>query len=412
MNRRAIFLSLVEQGLTSLGMLAMTAAVIAASAPDVFGQFALIITLVMIAASLQFGFVGTSMLVEVRPLDEAGRVVALDALSGFDFYYRLLAALIVGGVAFEVSHDAALACAASVFALVYLWREFTRYTLFAIEEVGRATALGAVAFSLLMLALAASLSAMDSASVAALLSSAAANAVAVGAVAGSHHRRPRHPVAAIRAYRARFPRTGWTVLNSVANEIQTRTHVVAVQIFRGVDQLGIVEATRVLFAPLILIASAWQRLMQPRLAALVAEGRIGTARSLTLAGVGAVVAVSVLYSGAVFLAFDVIASRLFGDRYGDLSAYAAAWAAYATLLVVNWTLISFMNALQAFSQVAKMTMVAAAATALLLLLLAFDVPLLTALVVPILVQGAVCVALLVSLARADLRGGREAGEAA
>jgi O-antigen/teichoic acid export membrane protein len=411
MTRRALLLSLLEQGLASLSMLMMTAAVVASSTPDVFGTFAFVITLVMIAASLQYGAVGTSMLVEVRPLDAEARAAAMSALGDFDFYYRLAAAGAVGAAAYAVSHDPGVSGAAALFALAYLWREFTRYALFAVGDIGRAAAMAALSFVVLAGLLAATLTQGAPPADAALLASMAANGAALGLLARSHIGKPRPPVAAVRAWRARFPHTGWIIANSIANEVQTRAHVVAVQIFRGVDQLGLVEATRVLFAPLLLISSAWQRAVQPRLAALVAEGDIPAARLLTLTGVGAVMGVAVLYSAAVLVAFDVISPRLFGDRYGDLTAYAAAWAAYAMLLLANWTLISFLNAMRAFSAVGKMTMVAAAATALLLLLLALDVPLVTALVVPIGVQAAVCAVLLVFLWRTPAAAERARGAA-
>lgn len=400
MTRRILLLSLIEQALTSLSMLIMTASVVSTSPPDVFGKFAFVITLVLIAASLQYGAIGTSMLVEVRPLEGEARRAAMGDLAGFDFYYRLAAAGVVGAVALTLSHDLRLAAAAALFALAYLWREFTRYAIFAVGDIPRAAAMAALSFAALALILAATLTRVASPAEAALAASMLANALAIGTLARSYVQIPKPPVAAFRRYRARFPKTGWILVNSIANEFQTRAHVVAVQAFRGVDQLGVVEATRVLFAPLLLISSAWQRAVMPKLAALVVQGDISAARRLTLSGVGAVTAVAVLYSGAVFLAFDAISARLYGDRYGDLTPYAAAWAIYAMLLLANWTLISFLNAMHAFAAVAKITMLAAAATALLLLLLALDVPLVTALIVPVSVQAGVCAVLLVYLWRA------------
>lgn len=398
MMRRSLILSFVEQGLASLAMLALTAGVIATSTPDVFGQFAFAVTLVMIAASLQYGLVGVPILVDVSPLAPERQAAALRTLYAFDIYYRLAAALMVGAAALAASHDVAVAAAASSFALTYLWRETTRNTLFATGCAGRAAAMAAVGLALLLALLGVAFEAADRLTPAAPL---AAAALAQGAVLVLFSRYridgPGTPAAAYRAYRTRFASTGWTLANSAANEIQTRSHVVAVQLFRGADQVGLIEAARVLFAPLLLVSGAWQRVVQPRLAVLVSAGNVASARWLTLSGVTAVCALSLIYCGLLALAFDAISERLFGDRFGDVTGYAVAWAIYATLLVANWTLVSFMKAMRAFRQVATIAATAALATALLLVLLAFDVPLIVALAVPVAVQGAVFLVLLIAL---------------
>ncbi|MFA5951912.1 MAG: hypothetical protein WC807_16680 [Hyphomicrobium sp.] len=410
MKHRSILLSFAEQGFASLATLAMTVSVIARSSPEEFGQFSFAFTLVLIAASLQYGLVGTSVLVEVRPLDAAGRSQALQTLFAFDFYYRCAAATVIAAALLVVSHDVILSSAAGIFALTYLWRETTRNALFATDEAARATALGTLSFALLMALLAATLPSLRSAALAVFISSALANAAGLGFAAKHFITWPGCPLAAVRTYRNRFPMTGWILANSAANEAQTRAHVLALQLFRGADQLGIIEAARVLFAPLLLISAAWQRVAQPQLASLVADGKHDAARRLTLVGVAIVGGIALLYSAIVYIVYDYLAPRLFGNRFGDVSSYAAAWAICSTLILANWTLISFMNAIRAFRRVAVVVAVAAASTLLLLLLLAFDVPLILALVIPILVQAAVFVTLFASLwVAAPVENARGAG---
>lgn len=398
MKPRTIALSVAEQAMNSLATLAMTAAVIRVSDAEGFGQFAFVFTLVMIAASLQYGLVGIPLLVEVSPLEAEARDSALRSLLDFDFHYRLIASAIVAAATLSISRDPVLVAAAGVFALTYLWRESTRNALFAMGQSARATEQAAASFVVLIGALVATLTAFHWPPLAAFASSALACAVGIALCARHLVSQPVGLTRAYRSYRARFPRTGWILANQAAIEGQMRAHVVATQALRGSEQVGILEAARVLFAPLILISGACQRVMQPHLAVLIARGDISAARRMTLLCVGAIAAVAAIYCGAILLAFEPIEARLFGDRYGDLTIYAAAWATMTTLLLLNWTITGFLHAMRAFRRVAAVTTTAAISTVSLLPVMALQVPLITALAIPIAVQSIVFLILLALLA--------------
>jgi O-antigen/teichoic acid export membrane protein len=393
MKTQSVVLSFLEQGFASLGTLAMSLSLIAAATPAVFGQFAFIMTLVLIAASLRYGLIGVPILVEVRPLEVEARTAALDSLLALDLYYRIATSLIVALAATQVTSDPKVIAAAAAFAFIYLWRESARNTMFALDRAVEAALIGATAL-VLLIALLALLLRLEPTPFAPLAAFAAANAVVMAYRAGGALRWPAPPLEAVRRYRQRFPSTGWSLLNSAANEFQTRYHVFAVEHFRGVDQLGILEAARTLYAPLFLAAGAWQRVALPQISCHMAAGEMKRARRLTLAGLALLVAVAALYSGIVYLAYDLISTRLFSGRYGDLAPYVIGWAVYSVLILANWALVGYLNSARAYRQVAMLTVGAALATVILMLGLAFDVPLGFALAAIVGVQAAVLACLL------------------
>lgn len=388
----AVVLSFVDQGLHSLGSLVLSAFLIAGTNPATFGRFAFVTTCALVAASLHYGAIGVPLLVHVRQAHAADRMQQLAILRSVDLRFRAAAALVVGLAAFWASGSIATALAGAAFVVAWLARE-TRRNLFYLEGDSRSAArFGATSFVLLLLVYAI-LFYLERSELAALMAAALSTVLALAAFPARHERNDAAITGLLQRYRQTFPGAGWSLLNSATNEAQTRAHVLVIQLVRGADQVGLIEAGRILWAPLQLMGSAWQRVAQPRIAGLVEAGDLATARWLTLAGIGLMVAATAFCGGAIAALWPLIERHLFA-KFSDIGPLVAGWGFVSLLVLSNWSLVVFLNATRRFRLIAMVGIAAATATTGLLATLAFDVDLVIALVAMAVVQLAMLTAFL------------------
>ena len=388
----AVVLSFVDQGLHSLGSLVLSAFLIAGTDPATFGRFAFVTTCALVAASLHYGAIGVPLLVHVRQAHAADRMQQLAILRSVDLRFRAAAALVVGLAAFWASGSIATALAGAAFVVAWLARE-TRRNLFYLEGDSRSAArFGATSFVLLLLVYAI-LFYLERSELAALMAAALSTVLALAAFPARHERNDADTTGLLQRYHQTFPGAGWSLLNSATNEAQTRAHVLVIQLLRGADQVGLIEAGRILWAPLQLMGSAWQRVAQPRIAGLVEAGDLATARWLTLAGIGLMVAATAFCGGAIAALWPLIERHLFA-KFSDIGPLVAGWGFVSLLVLSNWSLVVFLNATRRFRLIAMVGIAAATATTGLLATLAFDVDLVIALVAMAVVQLAMLTAFL------------------
>ena len=405
---RPFFFVLSEQALSSLINFAMVLVLLRLFTPDVLGHFTYIFTLVMFVSSLQYGLVLLPTLVHVSPLGRREAAKALDIIGNFEQLYRAVGTLaIIAGSWFVSSDPWSLLCAGA-FGTVFLWRETARFVLFATDRAALAFRQALLAFVLFVPALIALLQAGASVT-APLLAFAVSHAVALAIFAPRIVRDRVGPKRAVKRYFSRFGGVRWSVVGSAANEVQMRSHVFAVEALRGVDQVGILEAGRVLWSPLLIAATALQKLLQPGVARAHSAGDIIAAKRMVALACLSILALSAVYMGVIYYAFDHLAQYLFRGLYADVGLFVAAWGAYSVLLIVNWTLIGFLNALHAFRAVAMLSIAAAAGALAMLSCLFWPVPLITVLWVLIAVQAGALVALLWLAMRARASGRQPSG---
>lgn len=399
-----LVMSIIDQACNSLITLALSAALIALADPATFGRFAFILTIVLIAASLQYGAIGIHLLVGPAKLSDDDTSLTTATLFDVDLLLRLAAAAIAFIAALMLGEGFLTAYAASAFAFTWLWRETTRSALYAQGDAMGAAKI-ATSTGLVFLPLYGALL-LDTPN---LLAPLVAFGLASGLVLAFNGQttlgRLRTPNALWRDYRQSFSGGGWTLATSAANEMQTRLHVFVIQLLRGADQLGLIEAGRILFAPLFMIVSAWQRLGQPRMAGLIANGQHAEAKRLALLGTGAIVGIGAVWCLVLYFGWSLVRTKLF-HAFPDIGIYIVGWAIYSLLLLANWSLVAYLNAARLFRTVAFITFAGASATAALLGVLLFDAPLVATLAVMATAQAAVLIAFLIMIARS---GNREIG---
>ena len=384
--RKDILLSFLDQGFNSLHSLVLALVLIAWGEPATYGVFAFIVTTVLIASSLQYGLIGIPILVHLRARDAEQREAGMKTLAAMDVWIRLVAACATGIGALLASGSVGVGAAAAAFCGTYLLRETTRNGFYSQGRTAAAARLAVTALALVIPLYWLLLAAADPL-LAPLVASTLATGTALALQGGLRFSRPKSPIRAYRAYRSEFPGTGWSFVNSAANEVQMKLHVFVIFLARGADQLGLIEAGRILLSPLFLIVSAWQRVAQPRITSLVEAGDLAGAKALTFAGVALVVGVAATWCATIYLGWSLVERYLFSG-FGDVGVYVVGWSFYSILIISNWSLIVFLNALQQFRKAAFVTVSAASATAVLLCIMLFDVPLVTALYILAAVQGA------------------------
>lgn len=351
MTRRAVFISLIDQGFVSLTTILLSVGLIVGGDAAAFGEFAFILTLIMIFASLQHGMVGVHLLIELGAKNGTRKAGALQVLGSFDLYYRVVVALTVTAASTAVTLDAGTLVAAGAFAFFYLWREVARNILFATARETRAMLLDGLALVLIVASYPPLLSVHNS-SLTPVATASFGYGISLAVFGRGLFGRLLSPKEAVIRFNFGYRQSRWTLLTSVSNEIKMRAYVVVVEVFRGIAQLGLLEAGRVLWGPLIFLVSAWRRVAQPHLARAISRGQIAEARLIGLAGFAGVIAACGLYALLVWACWGLLGVHVFKGDFAASTPYVIAWGVFFVFLVGNWTLAIYLDAVRQFRLVA------------------------------------------------------------
>ncbi len=370
--RRPLVLSLIDQALTSGWSFGVMAALVAFTDPVTVGHFALYAAALLIVVGLHGALITTPMNVMLPGRDQATQAALAVALARADTIGRLVAAGL-GALLAGLLDGWTIAPLAAALVAATLWRETERARAIGTERMDRCLAIDAVAIGVTVMVAAGAL--MIVAPVPAILSG-----MAVGSATGAlFAQRWVEPVKAPSAgYGMIWADARYGLVGALATETQDRGYVFLVGLLRGEAAVGVLQAGRILSAPLSLAGTAWGRVARPRMTRMIAAGDPAGARRELVRGL---IGLTVL-AGAVFLALALlwpwIEALVLRGRYEGIAMIAAVWAGHALAVVLTTAMSFHLQAQERFQELAHVSMVSSVVALVLVLPLGFGLPILVA----------------------------------
>jgi O-antigen/teichoic acid export membrane protein len=169
-------------------------------------------------------------------------------------------------------------------------------------------------------------------------------ALSVGCVVGCFggHLRLRDlrlfPAGWLTSYRSIAGEVAWSLLGVLANHAQARSYVYLATSLAGLKALAAISAVGMLFRPVGLLMTAWERSARPDLASMIAARQAGRfalalARGLAAAAVG-----SVAWTLALLIIWQVIERRVLGGKYPDAGGLILPWAVASGVMLGRYVI--------------------------------------------------------------------------
>lgn len=294
----------------------------------------------MAAYSLQQALVSTPLVV-LRPRfsTEAEDRKLLVSLSTVSVIFIMLAACFMWGTVTMVSKDTSwtLPLSASAFVAGTLNREYVRSLLFSEMDVRTVlvTDMGYVGLATLLGVFVWSMRNELSLSVV-LLSLGVASGVAsvlmvrerLSTFAISFDRVILQTAADIFRKHSR-----WTLAGVAVYELTTRVHLFVVSAIFGLTSVAVIQAGEMMFRPLTFVTQAWTKISVPSFARFAAENNVSASRNLLIWSVFGGVLGSLLFIGALWLAWPLLKNSVFRDAYVGIELAVVLWAIAASLRI-------------------------------------------------------------------------------
>ena len=372
--RKAVGIALIDQAVLSLFNLGLNLVLIRLAAPAEFGRFIFAAAVVLVLTSLQNALVSTplSIMIPGRALDEQQEVVT--TIVSFDVLFRLCAALAAPIICLLTSHTWDFLAATVAVTFTTLGRETARSVILAYERQKDCLRLDLTAI-LASIAAITALWTVLSPAVASLTGIAIGNLAAILMYATVSLRQRLNVSETISAYRMKcWGDTQWSLIGAGTTEVQYRSYVFGLEVFRDATALASVQAGRLLLGPLPLVVGAWGRVARPAMARYLATGDLRGVVRLTAQGLAYVMALGIVYCLALYICWPLAEAWVFRGKYQDVGFMTLAWGAYMLIVIGHMVLSVPLQAAMKLKELAQVTMITALLSCLLLIGLATSVP--------------------------------------
>lgn len=372
--RKSVGIALFDQAVLSLFNLGLNLAMIRFAQPAEFGRFIFAAAVVLVLTSLQNALVATPLAVLLPGRTEAEQASTATTIVTTDFTLRLAASVVAPAVCFLTTHSLDFLLATAFATYTTLGRETARSLALAHERAAECLRIDVIAVVCSIAAIAALWWLLPPA-VAGLAGIAIGNACALATRAG----RPAIAFTAIKAelaeYRRKFwPDTQWSLIGAGTTELQYRSYVFALELFRDAAALAAVQAGRLLLGPLPLVVGAWGRVARPAMARHLNAGDHAGMIRLTTQGMIYVLTVAAIYCAGLYLVWPYASAIFFKGKYPDVGLMTLAWAGYMAVVIAHMVLSVPLQAAMRLKELAQVTMVTAVLSCVLMVVLATDVP--------------------------------------
>ena len=372
--RKSVGIALVDQAVLSLFNLGLNLAMIRYAAPTEFGRFIFAAAVILVLTSLQNALVATPLSVLIPGRRPAEQEATAAAVVSADVAFRVAAAILASLLCLITSHAADFLLAAALACFTTLGRETARSLALAHERTIECLRID-IAAIVVSIGATALLWRLAPPAVAALAGIAVGNLAATLTQVSTRISRRIDPASALSAYRADYWQdTQWSLVGAGTTEVQYRSYVFAIELFRDTAALASVQAGRLLLGPLPLVVGAWGRVARPAMARHLASGDNAQVIRLTGQGLIYVMAVAAAYCGMLYALWPIAESQFFHGKYPQVGAMTLAWAGYMLVVIAHMVLSVPLQAAMRLKELAQVTMATATLSCLLLTGLLLDVP--------------------------------------
>jgi O-antigen/teichoic acid export membrane protein len=348
---RTVLLSFVDQALISAFNLVLNLAFIAYASPSEFGRFVLVLAASFFLTSGQNALVvmPLNFLLPGRPVAE--RDGHLSMLTSANLALAAIALPLGVGLGLLIDAGPVLTLCILGYFLTIVVREYVRNLMVVSGRMGRTLVydVSAIVASVVLILLLWNVLPPESAVLAGM---AGGNFISF-AFGRFDLKLDVHAFRAhLMAYGKVWRDTRWALQGALQNEVSKRSYAFFVERMRDAAALGTLNAGRVALSPLQLIPFAWARVARPRLVEELQAGRTSSISRMLWSGAALITGASVLYALALALAWPLIETFVFKNRYAGIEVIVICWWVHTLVVGIATVASTLMEARRQFRELA------------------------------------------------------------